>query len=174
MKKYFYFAIMLVTIALSLTSCGKDEPKEKTTATTIYTMTFSQDLLEAANVIVYYKAENGRTTFKPLSDPSKDTYWTQTVTSDKFPAEFGVMCDFGTKTDNELIKDKYDLTCTLKYTCTTNKGAAYANNYVIIDEKQVAKKNVNSKLTKIKSNSYGFKITENGVPTVMDNKLKFD
>ena len=170
MKKILLTAVLLLTAALSLTSCGgDDEPKVKTTATTMYFMTFSPDLLEAASVIIYYKAENGRTTF----DPINSTQWTKTITSDKFPAEFGVMCDFGTKSESELNKEKYDLTCELKFSCSTNKGATYANNYTVINEKEVAKKKVESTLSKLKGKSFGFKITENGVPTEANN-LKYD
>ena len=60
MKKYLFLAALLVTAALSLSSCGDDEPKETVTATATYTMTFSQDLLDASNVFITYKAENGR------------------------------------------------------------------------------------------------------------------
>jgi len=51
MKKFIYMAALLMLAALTLTACGDDEPKVKTTATATYNMTFSQDLLEACNVL---------------------------------------------------------------------------------------------------------------------------
>lgn len=170
MKKYLFMAALLMVAALSLTSCGgDDEPKVKTTATTTYVMTFSPDLLEAASIIMYYKAENGRVTFEPINS----TWWTKTVTSDKFPAEFGVKYVFGTKSDAELTKEKYDLVCDLSFTCATSKGANYSNKITIINEKEVAKKKVVSTLDKYSGKSNGFKITEDGVPSVANN-LNYD
>ena len=169
MKKYLFMAALMMTAAFSLTSCGDDEPKAKTTATTTYHMTFSQDMLEAANIFITYKAENGRN----VTEAINSTWWSKTVTSDKFPAEFGVCYNFSTKSDNELTKDKYDLSCELSYTCTTSKGANYSNNHDVIKETGVAKKKVASTLDKLKGKSNGFKMTENGVPSE-NNNLKYD
>lgn len=166
MKKFLFMVAVLIATTLVLASCGKDdEPKVKTTATTTYHMTFSQDLLDAASVIIYYKAENGRVTFDAITS----TWWSKTVTSDKFPAEFGVMYNFGTKSESELSKEKYDLKCDLSFSCTTNKGAAYSNKITIFDEKEVAKKKVASTLDKYNGKQNGFKITENGVPSEANN-----
>ena len=99
MKKYIYMAALLMVAALALTACGDDEPKEKTTATATYNMTFSQDLLDACNVFITYKAENGRNVMEAINS----NWWTKSVTSDKFPAEFGVMYKFSTKSDAELV-----------------------------------------------------------------------
>ena len=169
MKKYLFIAALMIVATLSLTSCGDDEPKDKTIATTTYMMSFSQDMLEAANVFITYKAENGRNVTEAISD----TWWTKTVSSDKFPAEFGVCYNFSTKSEAELTKDKYDLKCELSFKCTTTKGASYSNKVTVIDEKEVAKKKVVSTLDKLKGKSNGFKITENGVPSEANN-LKYN
>ncbi|MBQ6166847.1 MAG: hypothetical protein IJK41_05385 [Muribaculaceae bacterium] len=171
MKKFLIMAALMMVAAFSLTSCGDDdEPKVKTIATTTYHMSFSQDLLEAASIIVYYKAENGRVTFDPITS----TWWTKTVTSDEFPAEFGVMYNFGTKPDAELIKEKYDLYCDVTFSFSTNKGAsANPQKIVIMDEKAVAKKKVVSTLDKYSGDSKGFKLSENGVPSEANN-LKYN
>ena len=58
--KYLLSTAFLLVAIFSLTSCGKDEPKQKQTATATYNLSFSQDLLDACNVIITYKAENGR------------------------------------------------------------------------------------------------------------------
>ena len=102
MKKFIYIAALLIGAALTLTACGgDDEPKEDVTATATYQMTFSQDLLDACNVFITYKAENGRNVMEAV----RETWWTKTVTSDKFPAEFGVMYKFSTRSDAELTQE---------------------------------------------------------------------
>ena len=169
MKKFIYMAALLMLAALTLTACGDDEPKVKTTATATYNMTFSQDLLEAASIIIYYKAENGRNVFEPVSS----TWWTKTITSDKFPAEFGVMYKFSTKSDAELVKEKYDLKCELRFQVVTNKGASYSNSVTIIDATGVASNRVVSELNKYSGKSKGFKVTENGIVSEA-NGLKYE
>ena len=169
MKKYLFIAALLFTAALSLSSCGDDEPKEKTTATATYYLSFSQDLLDASSVLIYYKAENGRNTF----DSKISTWWTKSVTSDRFPAEFGVMYKFGTKPESELVKDKYDLKCELKFNVTTSKGASYSNTVTIIDASGVARNKVESELNKYSGKSKGFRVTETGIVSEA-NGLKYE
>jgi hypothetical protein len=169
MKKVLFMTVLMIAAAFTLTSCGNDEPEVKTTATTTYIMTFSQDMLEAANLFVIYKAENGRNVMEAINS----TWWTKTVTSDKFPAEFGVCYKFSPKTEADLTKEKYDLKADLTFNCTTNKGANYGNKVTIIDEKEVAKKKVVSTIDKLNGKSNGFKITENGVPSEANN-LKYE
>ena len=169
MKKYFFIAALLLTAALSLSSCGDDEPKEKTMATATYNMTFSQDLLKACNVFITYKAENGRNVMEAINS----TWWTKTVISDKFPAEFGVMYKFSTKSDAELVQEKYDLKCELKFNVTTNKGASYSNTVTIIDAPGVANNKVVSELNKYSGKSKGFRVTETGIVSEA-NGLKYE
>lgn len=165
MKKYFYLTALLLVAAFSLTACGDDDPEEKTTATATYNMSFSPDLLGACNVFITYKAENGRNVMEAVTSTS----WTKAVTSDKFPAEFGVMYKFSTKSDAELTKDKYDLTCDLIFTAKTNKGAIYSNSISIINAKGVAKDKVVSTLNKYDGKSTGFKITKDGIVSQANN-----
>ena len=169
MKKYICMAALLIVAAFSLTSCGDDEPKEKTIATATYNMSFSQDLLNACNVFITYKAENGRNVMEAVNS----TWWTKTVSSDKFPAEFGVMYKFSTKSDAELTQEKYDLTCELKFSCKTSKGASYSNTVTIIDSKGVAKDKVVSTLEKLSGKSTGFRITKDGIVSQANN-LNYD
>ena len=100
MKKFLYLAAVMIVAACTLSGCGgDDEPKVKTTATATYSLSFSQDLLDACNVFITYKAENGRNVMEAINS----TWWTKTVISDKFPADFGVMYQFSTKSDAELV-----------------------------------------------------------------------
>ena len=165
MKKYFVIAALLITAALAITACGDDEPKETVTATATYSMNFSQDLLNACNVFITYKAENGRNVMEAVTS----TWWTKSVTSDKFPAEFGVMYKFSTKSDAELVQEKYDLSCELNFSCKTSKGASYTNMVTIINSKGVAKDKVVSTLDKLSGKSTGFRVTKDGIVSQANN-----
>lgn len=168
-KKFIYMAALLMVAALTLTACGDDEPKVKTTATATYNMTFSQDLLEACNVFITYKAENGRNVMEAVNS----VWWTKSVTSDDFPAEFGVMYKFSTKSDAELVKEKYDLKCELKFNVVTSKGASYSNTVTIIDATGVPNNKVVSELNKYSGKSTGFRVTEKGIVSEANN-LKYE
>lgn len=168
MKKFFSIAVMIAAL-LTITSCGDDEPKEKTIATATYTLSFSQDMLDACNVFIIFKAENGRNVMEPVST----TWWTKTVTSDKFPAEFGVYYNLYTKTEDELTKEKYDLACEFNFNVKTNKGASYSNKVTVINSTGVAKNRVQSTIERISGKSTGFKVTENGIVSEANN-LKYD
>ncbi len=172
MKKYLCMTALLLAAIFTLASCGKDdEPKVKTTATNTYFLALSQDLLDACNVFIRYKAENGLIVQKAIIDPT----WNGIVTSNKFPAEFGVQFTFSPKQDSELTKDKYNLECRLNFNCKTSRGAIYANEINVMEDQKspVAKKNVNKTLKSYNGKIYGFRITEDGNPTV-DNKMNFD
>lgn len=169
MKKFFYMAALLIVAALTMSSCGSDEPKEKTTATATYNLTLSQDLLDACNVFITYKAENGRNVMEAVTA----TWWTKTVTSDKFPAEFGVMYKFSTKSEAELVKEKYDLTCDLNFSVKTSKGANYSNSVTIINYPSVNKDKVVNTLEKQSGKSVGYKVTIDGNVSPANN-LNYD
>ena len=85
-KKFF----MLAVAALALVACGSDdEPDEPevnkaTEFVSTLTMTVSQDLLEVANVTVYYIDSNGQV----ASEPMGSTEWTKTITQ-KLPCKYG-------------------------------------------------------------------------------------
>lgn len=164
MKYLLSTAILLVAI-FSLSSCGDDEPKVKHTATATYNMSFSQDLIDACNVFITYKAENGRNVMEAVSSP----WWTKSVTSDKFPAEFGVMYLFSTKSDAELVKEKYDLEATLVFKVMTTNGASYTNTVTILDAKEVTKDKVFSTLNKLSGKSTGFKVSIDGIVSSANN-----
>ncbi|MBQ6079692.1 MAG: hypothetical protein IJK93_05365 [Muribaculaceae bacterium] len=165
MKKFFIIAALMLATTIALTACGDDEPKEKTKVTATYTMTFSQDLLDACNVFITYKAENGRNVMESVTAPQ----WTKTVTSDKFPAEFGVQYVFSTKSEAELTKEKYDLKCDFNFKYVTTKGASFANSSTIFDSQGLAKNKVVEYLKKYSGKSTGYKVTEDGNMTPANN-----
>ena len=166
MKKYLLMTVVLITAALSLTSCGDDEPKDTITATATYNMTFSQDLLDACSLIlITYKAEDGRNVMEAVTS----TWWTKTVTSNDFPAEFGVMYKFSTKSITELSKEQYDLTCDLNFNVKTSKGASYSNNVTIINAPDVKKDKVVSTLDKLSGKSTGYRVSKDGIVSQANN-----
>jgi hypothetical protein len=169
MKKYLFITVVLITAALSFTSCGDDEPKETVTVTGTYNLTFSQDLLNACNVFITYKAENGRNVMEAVTS----TWWTKSVTSNKFPAEFGVMYKFSTKSDAELTQEQYDLTCDLNFSFRTSKGDSYTKNVTIINASDVKKDKVISTLDKYSGKSTGFRVTKDG-DVYPANNLNYD
>lgn len=165
MKKYLLMTVVLITAALSLNSCGSDEPKDTITATATYNMTFSQDLLNACNVFITYKAENGRNVMEAVTS----TWWTKTVTSNDFPAEFGVMYKFSTKSNAELTQEQYDLTCDLNFNVKTSKGASYSNNVTIINAPDVKKDKVVSTLDRLSGKSTGYRVSKDGIVSQANN-----
>ena len=169
MKRFIYMVALLM-MAITVTSCGDDEPKDKVTATATYTLTFSQDLLDACSLIlITFKAENGRNVMEAISS----NWWSKTITSDKFPAEFGVMFKFSPKSDAELTKEKYDLTCEMNFNSRTSKGASFSNTITIIDSKNVSKNKVVNTLEKLSGVSAGFKVSKDGNPSPANN-LDYD
>lgn len=165
MKKYLLSTALMLVAIFSLTSCGDDEPKVKDTATATYNMSFSQDLLKACNVFITYKAENGRN----VMDKITETWWSKTVTSDQFPAEFGVMYKFSTVPDNELTQEKYDLSCKLQFSGRTSKGSSYSNEVTIIDLSGVEASKVVNTLKKYDGKSTGFRVSKDGIYSSANN-----
>jgi hypothetical protein len=100
-------------------------------------------------------------------------WWTKSVTSDKFPAEFGVMYKFSTKSDAELVKEKYDLEASIMFRIMTSKGASFSNTITIIDSKGVSKDKVVSTLNKLSGKSTGYRVTINGDASPANN-LDYD
>ena len=158
MKKYLILAAVMLATMLALTACGDDEPKTKTTVTANYTLSLSQDLLDACNVFITYKAENGRNVHESVTS----TRWTKTVTSTKFPAEFGVEYTFSTVSDGDLDKDKYDLVCNFQFSYTTSQGDSYTNQTTILDSEGLAKNRVVDYLKRYSGKSIGYRVTEDG------------
>lgn len=90
MNTYLKNFFMMAVAALALVACGSDdEPDEPevnkaTEFVSTLTMTVSQDLLEVANVTVYYIDSNGQV----ASEPMGSTEWTKTITQ-KLPCKYG-------------------------------------------------------------------------------------
>jgi len=166
MKKFLFLAAMLLLACLPLTSCGgDDEPTETNNAKATFLMDFSQDLLDASNILIYYKA-NDEVRWEPINNRN----WTKTVNSDRLPAEFGVMYRFSPK---DLTKDKYNLKCTLTISITTSTGTNYSKQITIIDEPDVEKSRVAETLKNYNNHSTGFRVTKEGDVNITDG-LKYE
>ena len=69
MKKFFYMSVLVLMAALTLASCGGDEPSgpsgpsEPTSKSVLYEATayFSQDVLDLCDLTMSYKDSDGKT-----------------------------------------------------------------------------------------------------------------
>ncbi len=164
MKKLFYMASILMVAALTLTACGGDD-EPQTTATATYTLTFSPDLLDACSVLIYYKSDNGDNSF----DPIKTTRWTKVVTSDRFPAEFGVKYKFGVKPNSELNKETYNLSFDVNFSIKNSKGDTFNKSVTIIEPVEVDRDHVKEVLERYDNQSIGYRYSINGIPSEANN-----
>ena len=112
-KKFF----MLAVAALALVACGGDdesdnstpEPSKATEFVSTLSMTASQDLLDVANVTVYYIGSDGQV----KSEPMGSTEWTKTITQ-KLPCKYG-----------------FAFACTKKQGVTIDESKTYTFNEVL-------------------------------------------
>ena len=111
-KKFF----MLAVAALALVACGDDEPDNPTPEpskaaefVSTLSMTASQDLLDVANVTVYYIGSDGQV----KSEPMGSTEWTKTITQ-KLPCKYG-----------------FAFACTKKQGVTIDESKTYTFNEVL-------------------------------------------
>ncbi len=111
-KKFFILAVA----ALALVACGDDEPdnptpepSKATEFVSTLSMTASQDLLDVANVTVYYIGSDGQV----KSEPMGSTEWTKTITQ-KLPCKYG-----------------FAFACTKKQGVTIDESKTYTFNEVL-------------------------------------------
>ena len=79
------------------------------------------------------------------------------------------MYQFSTKSDAELVKEKYDLKGSLMIRIMTTNGASYSNTVSIIDAEGVAKNKVVSTLNKQSGKSIGYSVSIDGNVTPANN-----
>ena len=166
MKKNMLILAALLCSAFLFSACGDDEPD--VTATVTYTLT-TNDVTQAANVVIYYVGDNGEKKFETMS--AGQSAWFKTVTVKKFSSKVGVLMVVSPKDDASLNKDNYNLhtDCRIdvKYsTGTTN----YANTKTLIGQESVAKNKVND-LLRNKKFEYGLKLERNG--SITDTSMSY-
>ena len=146
-KKFF----MLAVAALALMACGGDdepdnptpEPSKATEFESTLSMTVSQDLLDVANVTVYYIGSDGQVT----SEPMGSTEWTKTIRQ-KLPC-----------------KDGFAFACSMKQGVTIDESKTYTFNEVITRSFKVFDQN-GKEISGNKNNfKDGSEVTGDGVET---------
>ena len=170
MKKISFCLLALLCGTVALNSCGsdKDEPKVTPKLTATYTLTMTEDVLNAANIIVYYKGDNGADKFEPVTTTS----WSKKVTTKNFPAQMGFMIAVSTKEESSLAKDTYSLGMEGSISGTVNTGGSFSNTTSIISSQpSVPKSNVLNIVGKADGKQMGYRIQKDG--TASSVSLKF-
>ncbi|MCR4920615.1 MAG: hypothetical protein K5945_02765 [Bacteroidaceae bacterium] len=113
----------------SLTSCGDDDEPEVMKATSAkaeYVVNLSQDLLDAANVIIYYMDSNG----EQAQETVTTTTWTKSVSFAKLPAQAGFSVQPTLK--GEPTQEEYTIEATGQMTLTLldQKGKTFGEPFV--------------------------------------------
>ena len=161
MKKISFCLLALLCGTVALNSCGsdKDEPKVTPELTATYTLTMTEDVLNAANIIVYYKGDNGADKFEPVTTTS----WSKKVTTKNFPAQMGFMIAVSTKEESSLAKDTYNLAMEGSISGTVNTGGSFSNTTAIISSQpSVPKSNVLNIVEKADGKQMGYRIQKDG------------
>ena len=123
MKKFFYMSVLVLMAALTLTSCGSDDDKQKdeptpTSKTINYeaSVTFTQDMIDICDVTMVYKDADGKTVTETVTSKT----WNKKFTVKKVPALVGVKCNLKMKDGVQLTKEKYDIIAELYHDVTVN------------------------------------------------------
>ena len=168
MKKFLTMAALIVLAAMTLTSCGDDEPKQTNTTAT-YKMTFSQDLLDVFDVYLVYKGYNG----KNVPEAVNVINWSKNASCDKLPAEYGVKYIFTPKEGVTLTKEKYDLKAHFDIDITKSAGGGYHQQIVISNAGGLKKEKVLEYMEKLSGKSIGFRVSKDGGINP-DNDMNYD
>lgn len=172
MKKFLFFAVLAFTVmaGLTLTSCGggNDEPKVDAVATGQYDIAISQDLLEVADVFIYYKGNDNANKMAQV----KSTTWTKTVTSKRFPVELGVKYSFVLK-DEPKTKTYYNLMLKVSISGSVNTGGNFQNSSTVLSYDALQADKVDGAVKGKSGQSFGYTIDKNGNPSP-NGKLNYD
>ena len=169
MNTYLKNFFMMAVAALALVACGSDdEPDEPevnkaTEFVSTLTMTVSQDLLEVANVTVYYIDSNGQV----ASEPMGSTEGTKTITQ-KLPCKYGFAFACSKKPGVTIDKDRtYTFSEILDRSTEIvfQKGNSISgNNHTVKFKDEVIGESVEAYLSDL-SFSYEFAVDEDGNQT---------
>ncbi|MBQ4367184.1 MAG: hypothetical protein II786_03785 [Muribaculaceae bacterium] len=160
MKKNLLYLAALLCCLFTLSACGDDDPKENAVASAVYTIDFGVNIHDAASIIIYYKGENNETKFEALHPGT--FRWTKTVTSKKFPAEFGYKLVISPNSESELTFDNYNISIVGTIAGSVSTGGSFDNTYKFIKENNTPKNNVVSTLKEQNGASFGYKLNKNG------------
>ena len=150
-KKFF----MLAVAALALVACGGDdepenptpEPSKATEFVSTLSMTASQDLLDVANVTVYYIGSDGQV----KSEPMGSTEWTKTITQ-KLPCKYG-----------------FAFACTKKQGVTIDESKTYTFNEVLSRSTEIIFQKGNAMSASEHSLKFKDEVTAEGIEMFVSN-----
>lgn len=121
MKKIFsYFSVMMLALAIVMTSCGQQEQTEKEVPLKVtYNIECSGQLLDLCDLVVTYKGEDGVNVVDTITATPNDTVpvkdWTKEIQTHKIPVKIGLNYTLVQKTDTLIIDQKL---AQLKAKCT--------------------------------------------------------
>lgn len=155
----------LLCCLMTFTACGDDEPDVQVNGT--YTVTFSPDVLNVAEIIIYYKGNNNETKFEVIT-PAKLTNntWIKNITTtarNKKDAELGVKFVISPNDESTYTKDEYDLVVNVTINGSISGGSSVNYPAAIIAANGVAKDKVKKTLQQLNDKSYGFKVGTDGI-----------
>ena len=164
MKKNLLLMAALVCYLFAFTACGgDDEPKVTTTATATYTINFSQDLIDATSIVVYYKGDDGNVRFEPVTS----TTWVKTVTSKKFPAEFAFQIAYSPKDASSLTKDNYNLDVAASIEGSLNTSGSFYFSRTLMSAPTAKDKVIQVLENHSGKDVMGYVVAKNGTATAM-------
>ena len=143
----------MAVAALALVACGSDdepdepEVNEATEFVSTLTMTVSQDLLDVANVTVYYIGSDGQV----KSEPMGSTEWTKTITQ-KLPCKYG-----------------FAFACTKKQGVTIDESKTYTFNEVLTRSFEVHDQNGKVIFGSNKELKFKDEVTAEGIEMFVSN-----
>lgn len=119
--KYLLMSFIAVFCAATLVSCSSDDEDKKAEVKEAsqfqYTLTFSDDILEIADVTVYYiDTDNNE-----KSETVTSTTWAKTMSADKFDVSTGVLAVLKMKEGVTLTKESYDIKYSIGYNISSTK-----------------------------------------------------
>ena len=183
MKKFFYMSVLVLMAALTLASCGGDEPSgpsgpsepggpsgpsEPTSKSVLYEATayFSQDVLDLCDLTMSYKDSDGKT----ITETVTSTTWTKKVTVKSLPSTVGVKFGIKMKSGVELTKEKYDVMITLVNDVIVN-GNSKGNTTpkIVSQSKGVRAAKIIDLLSKKDGMMFGYEISASGAAVATTN-----
>ena len=116
MKNFFFMSLTVLIAALTLTSCGsdddkqKDEPMQPTDKNVEYSVSvqFDQIVLDICDITANYKDASG----KNAQEKVTSTTWSKTIKPNGLPVQMGVNFEYKVKED-QMTQSSYTFKATL-------------------------------------------------------------
>ena len=111
-KQLSYYAIMMLAIAMALTSCGNEqaETEKEVPLRVTYTIDYSKDLLNLCDLVVTYKGDDGVDVVDTITADPNDSAgmksWTKVIQTHKVPVKIGFDYTLVQKTDTLITESE--------------------------------------------------------------------